>query len=107
MALLDTGAQRTCISPNVVESLSLFPTEPAGLTVASGETIPTHLYEARVDLPIQYTLSSGGTQSFLKGGTLEVLGLPYRPDDYDVLLGMDLIRHFHITLYNGALIMSN
>lgn len=38
---------------------------------------------------------------------MEVFGLPFQPDNYDILLGMDFITLFHITFYNGRLIWSN
>ena len=33
--------------------------------------------------------------------------LPFDPPDFDVLLGMDLLTEFHITMYNGTLVLSN
>lgn len=33
--------------------------------------------------------------------------LPYEPKNYDVILGMDLLSGFHLTLYGGNFILSN
>ena len=33
--------------------------------------------------------------------------LPYRPHKYDVLMGMDLISQFHVTMYNAKFVISN
>lgn len=33
--------------------------------------------------------------------------LPYQPKDYDVVLGMDFLADFHMTLVAGKLIMSS
>ena len=41
------------------------------------------------------------------GKQLSVARLPYQPDDYDVLLGMDLIGTFHMTIYQNWIILSN
>jgi hypothetical protein len=41
------------------------------------------------------------------GDQLSVAGLPYQPDGYDVLLGMDIIGIFHITIYQNRIILSN
>ena len=38
---------------------------------------------------------------------MDVLQLPFQPPIFDVLLGMDFISAFHITLFNGRLILSN
>lgn len=108
-ALVDTGAQVTAISPNVVRSLQLVPTGKLGLTVASGQTVDTYQYRARVDIPIGYTqvAPGGGAQSFFMGNQLTVAGLTYQPSGYDVLLGMDLLGMFHITMYQNRIILSN
>ena len=41
------------------------------------------------------------------GKQLSVAGLPYRPQGYDVILGMDFIGTFHITIYGNRIILSN
>ena len=79
------------------------------LTVASGQEMGTLQYSSRVDIPIGYNapLISGGVQRFLMGHQLFVAGLPYLPNGYDVLLGMDFIGGFHITIYSNRIIISN
>ena len=108
-ALVDTGATVTCISPNVVKQLQLAPTGRARLAVASGQTVPVLQYHARVDIPIVYTqaVPGGARQDSLRGNQLTVVGLIYQPDGYDVLLGMDLLGEFHITIYRNRIIVSN
>ena len=106
-ALVDTGAQATSVSPRVIEALGLVPTGPVSLIVASGESIASHKYRARVDIPIGYNLTAGGSTNFFYGDELTVVGLPHDPDGHDVLLGMDLIGIFHITIYRNSIILSN
>ena len=107
-ALLDTGAQVTAIAPKVVDDLKLTPIRPLKLTVASGEEVKSFQYRARVYIPINYnTTNPPGAQPFLMGNQLTVAGLPYQPDGYDVLLGMDLIGSFHMTIYRNRIILSN
>ena len=79
------------------------------LTVASGETVSTFQYRARVDIPIGFTEERPDPQpqNFFMGNLLSVAGLPYQPDGYDVLLGMDIIGIFHITIYRNRIILSN
>ena len=43
----------------------------------------------------------------MAGRELEVAELPYQPDNFDVLLGMDLLMDFHITMHGGLFILSN
>ena len=108
-ALLDTGSQITAISPNVVAKLGLVPIGEIGLTVANGQTVPTFQYRARVEIPIQFTqaVPKGGSDNFFMGNELFVAGLTYEPNGYDVLLGMDLLGIFHVTIHGNRIIMSN
>ena len=108
-ALLDTGAQITAISPRAIKTVGLVPIGSAALTVASGHTVPTLQYHAWVDIPIQYStaVASGSPQNFFMGKQLPVAGLTYDPAGYDVLLGMDLLGIFHITVYGNRIILSN
>lgn len=108
-ALLDTGAQITAISPNVVGQLGLNPISPLSLEVANGQAVSTFEYRAWVDIPIQYSHATpeGGADSFFSGRELSVAGLTYNPDGYDVILGMDLIGIFHVTIYSNVIILSN
>lgn len=110
-ALLDTGATITGISPKVVEALQLAPLGTISLSVASGDTIETARYHARVDIPIGVAVASQPDEQrqerFLMGRDLFVSGLPYQPEEYDVILGMDFIGAFHITIYRNRIILSN
>ncbi len=40
------------------------------------------------------------------GEMLEVAELPFQPDNFDVLLGMDYLTNFHITMYDDECILS-
>ena len=68
-------------------------------------------YRVRLDIPIdsRTRMPDGGiqVQTTLRGSDLEVALLPYEPKNYDVLLGMDLLLRFHLTLYGGNFILSN
>lgn len=41
------------------------------------------------------------------GRVLPVLELPFTPQEFDVLLGMDLLSKYHITLHADRMIISN
>ncbi|MCY4674315.1 MAG: retropepsin-like aspartic protease [Bacteroidetes bacterium] len=102
-ALLDTGAQRTLVSPKIVKDLGLIPIAPASVRAVSGGVVDTKEYRMNVSIPIQL----GNNAVFDKGSSMNVLLLPYQPKDYDVLLGMDFLSGFHITLFGKQMIISN
>lgn len=101
-ALLDTGAQRTMVSPKVVSDGALVSIGSAGIMPASGTPIQTPKY--RVSLGI--AIARGG-QFLVSGTDLEVAELQFQPSNFDVLLGMDFLEDFHLTMYGGSFILSN
>ena len=101
-ALLDTGAQTTMISPRVVEEEGLEAIGLGSIVPVSGKPITTQKYRIPLSIPV-----GRGTEVFVSGMELEVLLLPFQPDNFDILLGMDLLAAFHFTMYGGNLILSN
>ena len=102
MALLDTGSQGTLISPRVVDQMGLEAIGYSSITPASGEPITTPKYRATIEIPIEV-----GATVVISGGALEVAKLPFQPDNFDVLLGMDFLGGFHFTMYGRTFILSN
>ena len=111
-ALLDTGAQISMISPKIVSEVQLKTIGDAFVTPVNGEVIQTPRYRVRLDIPIDSirSLPGGKIEPFtdLRGQELEVAELPYQPTGYDVLMlmGMDFIALWHITMQGGHLILS-
>lgn len=101
-ALLDTGAQGTLISPKVVEQTGLKPISYTYIMPASGSPVRTRKYRTDVGLNI----GESGTMRVRVGEMLEVAELPFQPDNFDVLLGMDYLTNFHITMYDDECIIS-
>jgi predicted aspartyl protease len=114
--LLDTGAQCTGVSPRIVADFGLVPVDIGRMVVANGETEDVFIYQVGVgvamateievtqgDEPDELRVAGRGESS---GKLLRVMGLPQQPDNFDVLLGMDLLSMYHISLADGWLLMS-
>ncbi len=101
-ALFDTGAQMTMITENIVNILELTPVGDVDIVPASGALIKTEKYKIRLDIPITQNikLPDGklSSENHSVGDDIYVGKLPYTPANYDVIIGMDFIRLFHITL---------
>lgn len=106
--LLDTGAQRTGISTKVVSDLGLAQVDVGRMQVATGEFSEVALYPVNVGVPVvsQRQSQEDRPEAFVSGKSLIVSGLPHEPWNFDVLLGMDLLSLYHITIVNGQLAMS-
>ena len=74
----DTGATNTLISPKIVKALNLKPFGKSGISSANG-LIETNTYFIHVGIP------SGGIVT-------NILALEDENDDYEVVIGMDIIN---------------
>ncbi len=101
-AIVDTGAQTTMVSSKVIADTAL---PQAGHTPIRGVTgVEEHVakYKARVDIPI----NMGGQIAMESGKEMEVVVMPQDLGECDVLLGMDFLSAFHITMNGGVFILS-
>ena len=110
-ALLDTGSQLTLISQKAIDEGGLYSDEYTTYLSLSGVPSTTKKYKVRIDIPIgnEVVLPSGdiGKAVTRMGKNIEVGVLGYQPENYDILLGMDFLYGFHLTIFGGALIISN
>ena len=107
-ALLDTGAQITLIAPSVIEQLGVASIGEGAFVPASGIAVTTEMFRLRVKVPVSDTDEEGRpivTTSV--GRDLDVMLLTYQPRGYDMILGMDLLHHYHITMYGDRCIISS
>jgi hypothetical protein len=91
LGLLDTGAEKTCISSQVVQTASLAPIGMRPM-ISATQSVPVHVYLVDLILPL-------GNPGFIVPG-IEVL--EFRPgagNSFQLLVGRDIIRQ-------GTLVMS-
>lgn len=105
MALVDTGANRTAVTSRVVQMLGA----PAAIgtsqyATAGSEIVEASIYGLHVAVPVS---TQAGQTIFESGRALSVVELPHQPRSYDVLLGMDILKQFHITMWDSNFVMSN
>lgn len=110
-ALMDTGSQATLISPAVVEKLKPIPIGISGFVSANGQSVGANKYRIGIGIPIttisNKTSDAATENTVVSGANLDVLELPYQPPNYDILLGVDFLNNFHITLFGNQFILSN
>ena len=107
MALVDTGATVTAVTSRLAAQIGVAPVGRSAFVPASGEPVETNLFGLHLSIPVDTPTDEGQVHTFAAGGALVVMELPYQPPDYDVLLGMDVLANFHITMHGGVFIMSN
>ncbi len=94
-ALVDTGAQATMISEKVANALGAASVGRRNIVSLGGEPVESPVYRLRISVGS----STSGTFSAWK--ELYVQLLPADPPNFDVLLGMDILASFHITMHDG------
>ena len=99
------------ISQKVVDGVGLQAIGHMPITPVTGEPFNANKYRIRLDIPIEsaITLPGGkiGKHQVLRGKDMEVALLPYEPNNHDVLIGMDLLDAYHITIFKNICILSN
>lgn len=106
-ALIDTGSTNTGVTQRVVDALGADQIGVEEIWHANGELLTTPSYRVVVGIPITTSLDSGETHTYVSGESLIVDLIPDQLDGVDIILGMDLLRSFHITAYGSQCIISN
>lgn len=105
-ALLDTGATKSGISVRLIEQLGLKNNGEWVDMVGVHGPASVPLYNVSLAIPI----SENPNQTHFKGDhSLEVAELALDTDKagFDVLLGMDFLASFHLTIYGQIFILSS
>ncbi len=100
-AIVDTGAQMTMVSAGAIKENGLKPVGHIPVMGITGPDIVTK-YKARVDIPVSVTNNS----VMASGREMEVVAMPQDLGEFDVLLGMDFLSAFHITMHGSIFILS-
>ncbi len=110
-ALVDTGAQSTLVTARVVRQLDAASVGMGAFMSANGQTELTDVFRLHISIPIAeaFPAPDGGetVATFARGRDLQTMLMPFDPPGYDVLLGMDILSHFHITMCQGLFVLSN
>lgn len=101
------------VSGKVVEEVGLIASGLFPISGVTGDTITANKYKVRIDIPIiREARNLGGgtrTEHVLSGKHIDVAQFPdsFKPGTFDVLLGMDFLYGFHLTIFADTFILSN
>ena len=91
------------ISQKVVDQTGLVAVGIVEISGVSGEVLEAEKFRAGIGIPIP----ADETADYVAGRELEVSLLPFQPENFDILLGMDFLEVFHLTMHKGLFILSN
>ena len=96
VALWDTGANKTCISSDLVKKLGLMPDDQTEIVVADSRTVKSDVYS------VQITMGKF-TMPFIR-----VCELPMNNTNHDIIIGMDFMSKGDLSIsnYNGKTILT-
>ena len=110
-SLVDTGAQCTMITRRIAETLQPEKVDVATFVGVNGLETESDVFVLRIDLPIAQDAvqEDGSVQPAIHsvGMELEVMTIPYDPWNFGIILGMDCLANFHITMWGGMFVISN
>ena len=110
-SLIDTGAQCTMITRRIIEILKAEKVGMRTFVGVNGLETESDVFVLRIDLPIAQDAvqEDGSVESAIHsvGMDLEVMTIPYEPWNFGIILGMDCLETFHITMWGGMFVISN
>ena len=93
------------VTERVVRQIGARPTGTASFLPANGEPQEAKAYWLSVDLPI--AMGNPPQMAFSHGRNLNVMQLPFQPQNFDLIVGMDLLCHYHLSMYGDLFVLSN
>ena len=104
LALIDTGAQRTCVSQRVVSTLELAPESKVHMKSAT-ESVEVNEYVLGLHIPIE-RMTPAGPELALFGSPHSLVIEFNASDTFDVIIGMDMLIHCNIFIGHGEFSLS-
>ncbi|MBP1526192.1 MAG: hypothetical protein H9Q65_05570 [Spiroplasma ixodetis] len=107
--LIDTGATGSVVSKKIIEELNL---ESVGTTdvITASDNIKRNIYNLIISIhPNPKINGKIDKENINTNSDLVNIVLPViegKPDNYDIVLGMDIINKGHLTICSGAFIFS-
>ncbi|MGI9257048.1 MAG: retroviral-like aspartic protease family protein [Salinispira sp.] len=103
-ALIDTGAQRTCVSQKLVSSLGLIPDAKTQMKSATA-VVEVNQYQVGIFIPITKQTLVGLEQ--FKFGSPNTIVMEFQSSDkFDVIIGMDMLAECNLFLAHGEFVLS-
>ncbi|MGL4388792.1 MAG: aspartyl protease family protein [Brevinema sp.] len=106
-ALVDTGATHFVITSKIIDSLGLFPLGKTNIVSAS-QVVETNTYQEIVGIPITEIVDpkKGMQKLHAKFFPLQVTEMPDLGQEFDILIGMDIIQNCLLVVHQNSLIFS-
>ena len=108
-ALVDTGAERTMVSNRLVEHVGAAKCGVIRFMPASGQPQETSVFKLRVGIAALDHPETGGNEprTFDSGVTALTMLMPIDQPGFDVLLGMNVLSQYHITMHKDLFLLSS
>ncbi len=112
-AIIDTGAQRTCISQRVISALDLLSESKVKMKSTTG-TSAVNQYQLGIFIPIEKQTPVGiidgkiniQREIALLGSSSTVVMEFKAPDNFDVIIGMDMLSDCNLFVAHGEFFLS-
>ena len=108
---MDTGAQMTSVTQRVVEKLDLLSDGWTSVLGIHGTMdVPTYTVDLGFGIvfpekDLEGEVVPSSYSRILRGAPVSLMNI--EPSNFDILLGMDLLHHFHLTIFGDKFILSN
>ncbi|WP_419554240.1 retroviral-like aspartic protease family protein [Candidatus Poriferisodalis sp.] len=109
-ALVDTGATGTAVSQAVIDALRVASCGVRQTSTADGSVVDADEYMLCVHIPVRTTsMSADGNavvEDYRSTATVKAIQLGFDTSACDVIVGMDMLSRYHITMFNNQFVMS-
>ena len=100
-ALIDTGATASCITEKIANELNLFPFSKREVSNTTG-THASNIYKVCFILPIDLVNRNTVSRNLNPFVNIEVIGIMGGNQNFDAIIGMDIISKGSLHITNGV-----